>query len=44
MEMMNHIKRGVFDVGFMDPYIIFQDNILKQPNEMEKRMFRFLHN
>ena len=36
-------KRCVYDVGFMEPYIIFPDNVVKKQNEMEKRMFRFLH-
>lgn len=39
--MMNHKK----DVSMMlvSWNHIFPDNVVKKPNEMEKRMFRFLH-
>jgi len=41
--MLEHRKRGVFDVGFFDPYTIYQDNVAKWPVQMERKMFRLLH-
>jgi hypothetical protein len=41
--MVNHKKAGVFAVGFIDPNIIFKDNIAKWPVKVEKNIFRFLH-
>ena len=42
--MLNLKNRGVFDVGFMDPYTIFKDNITKWPDQVERNMLKFLDN
>jgi hypothetical protein len=44
MELINHKNKGVYDVGFMDPYAIRHESILYEPNEMEKNMYMFFNN
>lgn len=42
--MMNHRKKGIYGVGFMDPYTIqiHQEIVNKNPDELEKSNFQVL--
>nr|TKW33683.1 hypothetical protein SEVIR_2G255500v2 [Setaria viridis] len=42
MEIQTSCKMGYHDIGFMNPSIIFQDNLRDKPEEIMKNIFKFL--
>uniref|UniRef100_A0A0D9W5V8 Uncharacterized protein n=1 Tax=Leersia perrieri TaxID=77586 RepID=A0A0D9W5V8_9ORYZ len=42
LDMLRHKREGVYDIGFIDPYVVHSTNIVDQAEEMERNILRFL--
>ena len=40
--MIRHKKQNVYDVGFIDPYVVHSKNVEEKPEETERNILRFL--
>uniref|UniRef100_A0A0D9XUB8 Ubiquitin-like protease family profile domain-containing protein n=1 Tax=Leersia perrieri TaxID=77586 RepID=A0A0D9XUB8_9ORYZ len=44
LEMLRHKREGVYDVGFIDPYVVHSTNVVDQAEETEHNILWFLRN
>uniref|UniRef100_A0A0D9VXA0 Ubiquitin-like protease family profile domain-containing protein n=1 Tax=Leersia perrieri TaxID=77586 RepID=A0A0D9VXA0_9ORYZ len=40
--MLRHKREGVYDVGFIDPYVVYSTNVKDKAEETERNFLRFL--
>uniref|UniRef100_A0A0D9XRN4 Serine carboxypeptidase-like 19 n=1 Tax=Leersia perrieri TaxID=77586 RepID=A0A0D9XRN4_9ORYZ len=43
LEMLRHKREGVYDIAFIDPYVVHSTNVVDQPKEMERNILRGYH-